>query len=345
MPTHKRNAVIITLLSLLTLLSVPDWNNSPDTSLICVLESRESKQNRQLDLAHLNLKLQFQPGYKARTLGEDGSLRIDPKQGKIFRTNSKTNLAIHGKGYFCLEGSGETLYTRDGRFEFMDGILRHESGRALLGFPLDSQGGICGKETTLKITMDPENKLYQGRYTDYQFDEAGRFRGISKLTDPVTGQSVTTVDEPLFIIMLGQFENPAELSPLDHALFRASEKPFLGVAGQLETGQILPSRLELSNVNSDQQVKNIVQVKEDIRNREEGTLFLRHALSPESSRTLTGQGIVLMQQDGLTTLEGRSSRHLFLALNTALDRCCDTSEVEALTRAMESLEPRFVVAE
>ncbi|MBL1146328.1 MAG: flagellar hook protein FlgE [Pseudomonadota bacterium] len=72
--------------------------------------------------------------------------RVD-QQGILQQSNSTTDVAISGNGFFVVQDSlaatGETLFTRAGSFsEDENGILQNSSGFFLMGWPLDQNGAL-----------------------------------------------------------------------------------------------------------------------------------------------------------------------------------------------------------
>lgn len=217
-----------------------------------LLDIRET-YSRSGKRAQLNFKNQFTPGYKSRSQW-GGENDLVWTQGEIFKTQTLTNLAINGVGCFGLQSEGVIAYTRDGRFTFQDGLLRNNDGWSLLGMPVDTMGNIIGEAGPIRLDTDPNTRLYGGRYTGFHFDEVGKLYGESTLTDPVTGQQITT-HTPLYQVVLYQFPNPAGLQDQNgpsHNIWTASPRsgqPVSGVPGQGALGAICPRSLELANVN------------------------------------------------------------------------------------------------
>lgn len=335
----RRHPVFVSLL-VMTVLSLALTRDRP-TPLDVQMQSKKVTYQRQIDCAFENLKHMATPGYKSRTVSDSGRFSSSFGQGTIFRTTTATHLAINGRGFFTLEGQ---LYTRDGRFLFQEGVLRHESGHALLGYPLDSQSGICGELEPVALPLDPQTKLYRGEFTGYEFDSLGRLYGVHTLTDPVTGQQLSATT-PLYQVQLCLFETPAHLEPVGDTLFRAgkdSGKPLAAYAGFGTLGQICPASLELSNVESNLETTLISRAKTAYMKTTQGTLFLRGELSRETLELLVRRGIVYRSEEGMLTLEGDSREHLLRSLNAALNECDGGKEADTLLQCMAKLEPRFV---
>ena len=69
------------------------------------------------------------------------AVRTKYTQGELESTNTMTDLAINGKGFFQVTDGTNTYYTRAGDFRAdAEGVWRTPSGLALNGFPLDENG-------------------------------------------------------------------------------------------------------------------------------------------------------------------------------------------------------------
>ena len=226
-----------------------------------------------------NIQNQFTPGYKAesvqfndimgQTMGVGGaksqSNGIIFTQGQLFQTETPTNLAIDGQGFFMVNDGNQTQYTRDGRFTFNNGILANVDGRAVMGYKLDEYGNICSDPQAIQLAIDPGTGLYGGRFTGYHFDETGKLYGEQTIADPTTGQTVKE-SVPLYQVSIATFANASGLRKTGTTSFgktNASGDAVVGVAGQGAMGRIAPGSLELANVDFAQQSAAIGMAKQN----------------------------------------------------------------------------------
>jgi flagellar hook protein FlgE len=239
--------------------------------------SNAISQNQQSMSAYSeNMRNQFTPGYKCESVQFNDVMNSTMKgakkkssavlftQGEIFKTQTSTNLAINGQGFFMLNDGFKTHYSRDGRFTFQDGQLKSSDGKTVMGYQLDSQGNIAGEAGPINLSLDPNTNLYGGKYTSYNFDETGKLYGECTQTDPVTGQT-TTAKEPIAQVAMASFANPGSLKRTGTTSFGESEnsgQAVVGVAGQGALGQVCPGSLELSNVDFAQQGFAMVMMKQ-----------------------------------------------------------------------------------
>ncbi len=74
-------------------------------------------------------------------------------QGNIAFTDNPLDLAISGKGFFQLEGSGETIYTRSGNFKLdSSGNVVNNEGFSLMARQADINGTITGAVAPLQLS-------------------------------------------------------------------------------------------------------------------------------------------------------------------------------------------------
>ncbi len=224
-----------------------------------------------------NMQNQFTPGYKAENLefndlmsssaggAKKERTSISFTQGQIFKTEQSTNLALNGQGFFMVNDGKDTHYSRDGRFTWQDGALRDANGKAVQAFPLDSQGNISGDMGDMNLSMDPNSKLYGGKYTSFHFDETGKLYGESTVSDPVTGQEVKT-STPLYQVGIASFANAGGLERSGTTSFMPSDDsgdPVVGVAGQGALGQVCAGSLEMSNVDYGREASSVQMTKQN----------------------------------------------------------------------------------
>lgn len=73
-------------------------------------------------------------------------------QGNISRTESMTDLAINGNGFFTMETPFGRGFTRDGSFHFdKEGNMVNGDGHRVLGFQADEEGKITNKVGTIGL--------------------------------------------------------------------------------------------------------------------------------------------------------------------------------------------------
>ncbi len=74
-------------------------------------------------------------------------------QGNIAFTENPLDLAISGKGFFQLEGNGETVYSRAGNFKLdSDGNVVNNDGLSIMARQADSNGTITGAVAPLQLS-------------------------------------------------------------------------------------------------------------------------------------------------------------------------------------------------
>lgn len=319
--------------------------------------SRAELHRTQLQSRFDNMKCQFTPGYRAeasvpgQVVGataiteHDFRFYTSCKQGKIFKTQQKTNLAVSGNGWFILEErtGGCLSFTRDGRFEFSEAALRNHKNKSVMGYPLDSDGQIAGELGPINMTMDPNTKLYVGKYTDFQFDEAGVLYGSCSLTDPTTGIELVT-STPLYQVALAKFRDPRLLQRNGETSFRSTEgsgEPLINVPGTQDRGALRPGCLELSNVDYQHETLAISRIKADELGRRQAELIVCGELRSRLRGLLEAQGVRVSSKETLHTLEAKGKTHMLKALASVLEQC-EEEDRELTRQLMTRLEPKLV---
>lgn len=164
-------------------------------------------------------------------------------QGALLESDSKTDFALDGSGFFAVRGiDGNTYYTRNGNFTWSETT----DGRTMLadweGCPvLDARGN----EIFVPDGVTAESMV---------FSEDGSIA----YKDPTTG-NVTQLNQSFGIY---QFNNPAGLEKLSSsrlAATAASGNPMLEGATQgLQSSKVIQSRLEGSNVQVADEMVNMI---------------------------------------------------------------------------------------
>ena len=81
-----------------------------------------------------------------------GNVKLMMKQGDVARTESATDLAINGDGFFQVQTPLGMAYTRDGSMHFdKEGNLVNGDGYKVQGFKFDSDGKVGTKMDAVKV--------------------------------------------------------------------------------------------------------------------------------------------------------------------------------------------------
>ena len=164
-------------------------------------------------------------------------------QGALLDSESKTDFAIQGNGFFAVRGEdGNTYYTRNGNFTWS----LNAAGRTMLA---DSQGcpvlDSRGNEILVPQNVQSESMVFS--------DD-----GTNSYRDPATSQ-VIPLNQSFGIY---QFNNPAGLEKLSSSRLQAtaaSGNPLLEAATPgLERSDVIQSRLEGSNVQVADEMVNMI---------------------------------------------------------------------------------------
>lgn len=136
---------------------------------------------------------------------------VTPKytQGNIQRTESITDLAINGNGFFVVDSPGGQAFTRDGSFHFdKDGHLINGDGYKIKGFLADDAGEISQKSGAIKlgnttIPADPTSKVDVSmnldsrekvmQFNPQQPDKTSSYNTSFSVYDSVGSQRLVTV--------------------------------------------------------------------------------------------------------------------------------------------------------
>ena len=155
-------------------------------------------------------------------------------QGSLVQTGNNLDMAIEGRGFFqILMPDGTLGYSRDGTFQMnAQGEIVTAKGYAL-------QPGITIPEDAQSITISTD--------------------GIVSVRQP--GNSVPT---QVGTIQLSDFINPAGLQPVGQNLYLetgSSGAPQTGTPGQSGIGSLAQGVLETSNVNTVEELVNMIETQ------------------------------------------------------------------------------------
>lgn len=172
----------------------------------------------------------------------NSSITANFRQGSMTSTELNTDFAIDGKGFFAvMDDNGETIYTRNGRFNWSLGngggiMLSSSEGYPVLdvaGSPIE----LGGEYMVSKITIDANGNVCYP-------DETGNPQPIG------------------FTIGLVQFPNPAGLSKASDSTYKvtdASGEPLQESENpDLQRSIIKQSYLEASNVQVVDEMVNLI---------------------------------------------------------------------------------------
>jgi flagellar basal-body rod protein FlgG len=155
-------------------------------------------------------------------------------QGNLVQTGNSLDMAIEGRGFFqILMPDGSLGYSRDGTFQInSQGEIVTSKGFALqpgITVPQDAQSVTIGSDGTVSVTQP-------GSATPTQIGT----------------------------VQLADFVNPAGLQPIGQNLFLetgSSGTPQTGTAGQNGLGTLSQGMLETSNVNTVEELVNMIETQ------------------------------------------------------------------------------------
>ena len=195
------------------------------------------------------------------------SRQLTSEQGSITRTNTETNAAISGDGFFIIapdatgSRSGDLLYTRAGDFTPDTlGNLVNSSGYYLQGAPAGASGAASTSSLqglqTININRTPAGA-----------DPAalGALTGVSIDKDGVLSAAYANGEtHALYRIPLALFSNEECLDDAASTSFRAttlSGKAQVASAGAGRAGSVEGSALEISTVDIGQEFSTLISTQ------------------------------------------------------------------------------------
>src|SRR5215469_2292384 len=156
------------------------------------------------------------------------------EQGNLTTTGNQLDLAIQGKGYFQVTLPDNTIaYTRAGSFQL------DQNGNIVTADGLKITGANAIPSNATSITINQSGQVFVSQQGQTQLAAAGQFQLVS-------------------------FVNDTGLQPIGNNMFtqtQASGNPVLGTAGNQGFGTILQGFLESSNVNTVQEITNLISAQ------------------------------------------------------------------------------------
>jgi flagellar basal-body rod protein FlgG len=156
------------------------------------------------------------------------------EQGNLTSTGNQLDLAIQGKGYFQITLPDNTIaYTRDGSFQL------NQNGNIVTNDGLLVNGAASIPANATSITINQSGQIFYSQQGQTQLAQAGQLTLVS-------------------------FINDTGLQPIGNNNFvqtQASGNPVQGTAGNQGFGTILQGFLESSNVNTVQEVTDLISAQ------------------------------------------------------------------------------------
>jgi flagellar basal-body rod protein FlgG len=153
------------------------------------------------------------------------------EQGNLTTTGNSLDVALQGKGWFQVEmPTGETAFTRAGSFQLS------AEGKIVTADGYTVKGGGTVPRDALDITINTSGEVLVKQAGQAQMQRVGQFE-------------------------LASFANDAGLQSAGDNLFQnttASGDAVTGIAGRQGFGTLLQGFLETSNVNTVQEVTNLI---------------------------------------------------------------------------------------
>ncbi|NPA12611.1 MAG: flagellar hook protein FlgE [Aquificae bacterium] len=140
-----------------------------------------------------------------------GSTTKDFSQGALMNTNTPTDLALDGEGFFMVQDStGLTYYTRAGQFRTnADGDLINLNGMKLLGWMLDENGNISGAIQSIRIP----NSMPPSETTKITFKEPTNLDSrVEVISEPFSPGDSTTFNYVNSFTIYDSLGNPHTVS-------------------------------------------------------------------------------------------------------------------------------------
>lgn len=196
-----------------------------------------------------------------------GSIDQIMTQGSSQSTGKDTDMMIQGNGFFVLSNNGQNVYSRAGGFSLdQDGnLVDPGTGAQVLGYVVPDLAG-----ETIPASPDWSSpikiKLGDGVYgnsapaagavtlTSFSIDQTGVITGVYS-------NGTTSETHKIAKISIAKFANDGGLANLGNSFFSETNNSGaadVGGAGESGRGTIVPSAVEMSNVDLSQEFTDMI---------------------------------------------------------------------------------------
>lgn len=195
-----------------------------------------------------------------------GSIDQIMTSGSAQTTGNPTDMMFQGAGFFVLNNSGQTVYSRAGGFSLdsAGNLVDPASGALVQGhmFTLDSDTTANPLLTTDNVNISVGKAAVTntdassaGPLTSYSIDQNGIITGVY-----TTAAGVSTTHK-IAQIAVANFTNASGLENVGGNFYRQTNNSgtaTVGVAGTNGCGTITPNALEMSNVDLSQEMTDMI---------------------------------------------------------------------------------------
>ena len=192
-----------------------------------------------------------------------GSIDQIMTPGSAQTTGNPTDMMIQGAGFFVLNNSGQTVYSRAGGFSLdsAGNLADPASGALVQGYTYVTDADVPAFAPTSNVVIKIGDKAFSntgldGTLTNYSIDQNGIVTGV--YTDTAAG---TSTNHKIAQIAVSNFANAAGLESLGSNFYRNTNNSgaaIVGAAGTNGCGTIIPNTVEMSNVDLAQEFTDMI---------------------------------------------------------------------------------------
>ncbi|WP_416150945.1 flagellar hook-basal body complex protein [Salipaludibacillus sp. HK11] len=207
--------------------------------------------------------------------GSTSSIDTITTQGPPQSTGRDLDLAISGDGYFVVNDGDQNFYTRAGNF-YLDenGTLVNADGLNLQGYSaavLDEDDVVLDDANLSNLFIPAgqsieqmrDNPIFGGTFAEDVDDAADIFLQSFNISDSgiITGVFSDSENRVLGQLSMATFANPDGLNKAGSNTFTPTNNsgaPQIGISGEEGRGGIIPSALEMSNVDLSEEFAEMI---------------------------------------------------------------------------------------